>query len=110
MTRPSLLRSPEDRITERDNKPWHHHTVAADLILTFHKPTRDVKLLQGLIDQHRPFAIVSLKLLGEEVLVIDAEYLTSVHFFYIPLESTYSNRRLFKLKCDFPLTPSHVSL
>ena len=110
MTRPSLLRSTEERNKDRDNKPWSHHTCFATLILNLHGPIRDVKFLQGLIDQHRPFAIVSLRLLEEEVLIIDAEYQTGVHFYYVPLNSAYDNRRLYKLKCDFPLKPRYRSL
>ena len=77
MTRPSLDRSEEQRHRERDNKEWSHHNFAP-LINHFHAPVRDPSYLQGLIDQHLPFAIVSLRLVGKECLIIDAEYLTSV--------------------------------
>ena len=109
MTRPSLDRSEEQRHRERDNKEWSHHNFAP-LILHFHEPVRDSSYLQGLIDQHLPFAIVSLRLVGRHCLIIDAEYLTSVRFFYIPLDPNYKTRSLYKLYCDFPLKPKFRSL
>ena len=109
MTRPSLDRSEEQRHRERDSKEWAHHNFAP-LILHFHEPVRDAQYLQGLIEKHLPFAIVSLHLIDKEVLIIDAEYLTTVHFFYIPLDKNYKTRSLYRLYCDFPLKPKFKSL
>ena len=109
MTRPSLDRSEEQRHCERDDKPWSHHNFAP-LILTFHDPIQDACYLQELINQHLPFAIVLLRLLVNKCLIIDAEYSTTVQFFYIPLDLKYNTRSLYKVYCDFPLKTKYQSL
>ena len=68
MTRPSLKRAPEQRDQDRDHKPWVHHDIGA--ILRY-KPITNGRFLQDLINKHRSVAIISLRLLGNECIIIE---------------------------------------
>ena len=88
--------SPED-ISLRDQKEWVHHDFTRIFYLSG-GPIRNNKELESILDIFRPAAKVAFRVIQNKVIIVEAEYATIVHFYYIPKDRRFKIRRTRSLR------------